>query len=321
MSKKKDLALAEIREHYKPNIREIRSSIAPTLNDEEFSRFLYECYRKEINPLDGLIVPVKFSGRASSGRMSFIITRDYCRIAAENSGKYNGKSKTEFFYDKDGKLTHCTLAVYRKDCEHPFWETARMDEYNTGRNMWARMPHTMLEKVCEVKAFRSAFPNLLSGLYGTEEMDQAREEQKAMLNITPSDSDNSDTLKAPVNVTENGHKVAESKPRKPRKKKEPSEAKSKDIFMVKIDNAVEALQEYKKLKKDGTDIKTILLRTLGLYCKECDIETKKSIIHDLSAGTQTTKTFVAADEESCRVMLDVLLGKIINYTGASHEDL
>lgn len=60
-----------------------------------------------------------------------------------------------------------------------FTATARWSEYvQTTRDgkpaaMWAKMPHTMLEKVAEAKALRRAFPDELSGVYAEEEMHQA----------------------------------------------------------------------------------------------------------------------------------------------------
>jgi hypothetical protein len=41
--------------------------------------------------------------------------------------------------------------------------------------MWKKMPETMLEKCCEAKALRMAFPDFLGGVYTQEEMEQAEE--------------------------------------------------------------------------------------------------------------------------------------------------
>lgn len=45
-----------------------------------------------------------------------------------------------------------------------------LSEYNREKASWRVMPATMIQKVAEAHAFRKAFPDLLSGLYITEEM-------------------------------------------------------------------------------------------------------------------------------------------------------
>lgn len=48
-------------------------------------------------------------------------------------------------------------------------------EYNTGKSNWTKIPATMIRKVAICHALREAFPEDLGGLYGSEEMDQARD--------------------------------------------------------------------------------------------------------------------------------------------------
>lgn len=72
-----------------------------------------------------------------------------------------------------------------------FTATARWSEYvQTNREgkpsaMWAKMPHTMLEKVAEAKALRRAFPDELNGVYAEEEMHQADNTRTAAAEPVP----------------------------------------------------------------------------------------------------------------------------------------
>lgn len=71
--------------------------------------------------------------------------------------------------------------VYLDGYECPIFEEVAIKEYSApdqyGKNGWSRMPATMIRKVALCHALREAFPEDLGGLYGAEEMDQARAEQ------------------------------------------------------------------------------------------------------------------------------------------------
>lgn len=59
--------------------------------------------------------------------------------------------------------------------EKPMFDEVSLAEYDTGKSNWKRMPATMIRKVAICHALRETFPEDLGGLYGSEEMDQARD--------------------------------------------------------------------------------------------------------------------------------------------------
>ena len=167
--------------------------------------FLMHCKRTNLDPIAKQIYAI-YRG----GRWGIQVSIDGMRLVAERSGKYEGQ--TPVTWSNDGKdwveawmpvqdHTHPEFArvgVYKAGFREPLYAVARWDAYAvsvpeyegprgsrkpTGRmilsDFWAKMPDLMLAKVCEALALRKAFPMELSGLYTTEEMDQANNGSRA----------------------------------------------------------------------------------------------------------------------------------------------
>lgn len=60
--------------------------------------------------------------------------------------------------------------VLRDGWEKPFKASVNLNEYNTGKSMWAKMPATMIRKVAIVQGLRDAFPDKFQGMYDQAEM-------------------------------------------------------------------------------------------------------------------------------------------------------
>jgi hypothetical protein len=108
---------------------------------------------------------------------------DGLRSIAERTGQLDG-SETLWCGD-DGVWADVWLGskppaaakttIWRKGAGHPFTGVARFADYNAGQGLWSKMGATMIAKCSEALALRKAFPADLSGVYSTDEMDQAVE--------------------------------------------------------------------------------------------------------------------------------------------------
>lgn len=162
--KKEGAAVAVASEEYQL----IKNIAAKGASDTEFKLLMHLANNYGLDPLARQIWCIKYGNAPAQ----IFTSRDGLLLIAHRSGQFNGMSKPEYAYDKDGKLESCTISVYRKDMEHPFTSTVFMEEYGGGANqLWKKMPRVMLLKVAESTALRKAFT--ITGLYTPEEMDQA----------------------------------------------------------------------------------------------------------------------------------------------------
>jgi phage recombination protein Bet len=154
----------------------IKNQIAKGCSDGELQLFSQVCAKTGLDPFSRQIYAI-----SRGGKMSIQTSIDGFRTIAARSGLYGG-SQTEWC-GEDGLWRDVWLStkppaaakttVYRKGSAHPFTGVARYGAYQQGNSMWSKMPDVMIGKVSEALALRKAFPAELSGLYSTEEMEQA----------------------------------------------------------------------------------------------------------------------------------------------------
>jgi phage recombination protein Bet len=156
----------------------ISSTIAPGCSGDELKLFAYACQRTGLDPFSKQIYAIK-----RAGKMTIQAGIDGLRAIAERTGQLDG-SET-YWCGADGAWQDVWLAdkppaaaktiIYRKGSNHAFVGTARFADYNAGQGLWSKMPAAMIAKCSEALALRKAFPANLSGVYTTDEMEQAEE--------------------------------------------------------------------------------------------------------------------------------------------------
>lgn len=154
----------------------VKKTVTKGATDDELKLFIYDCTRRGVHPLDGMIHFVKRGGKEGD-KATHQPSIDFFRSRAEASGLYDGQDEPEYEYE--GKSDHPTVArvrVYKKGVSRPIVGVARWAEFCPSEKMafmWKKMPTTMLAKCAEAQALRKAFPQLFAGLYIHEEMAQA----------------------------------------------------------------------------------------------------------------------------------------------------
>lgn len=111
---------------------------------------------------------------------SLVTSIDYARKTGMRSGII-GKTAPHFV-EADGKIVSCEVTVKRlvEGVTGEYSALVFFNEYNTGRNLWATKPHTMIAKVAEMHALRMACPEELSQSYIEEEVQQTPIEAEAI---------------------------------------------------------------------------------------------------------------------------------------------
>lgn len=159
--------------------------------DNELKLFLYQCKRTGLDPLARQIYAMKRSvgyGENRREELSIQVGIDGYRLMAERSGKYEGQTPVQWC-DKEGKWSDvwiskdfphaAKIGIYKTGFKEPLVAIAYWDEYvattRDGRinSMWMKRGASQLAKCAEALGLRKAFPQELSGIYTSEEMNQA----------------------------------------------------------------------------------------------------------------------------------------------------
>lgn len=170
------------------------------VTSQEVKMFLRLCQSQRLNPFTRDAYIVKYGNQPASviaGKDAFVkrATRNkkyrgheagitFIRKVKENGGIRKIIERREGSMLLEGEeLIGGWAKVYLDGYTCPIFEEVALSEYAApdryGKNGWSKMPATMIRKVALCHALREAFPEDLGGLYGAEEMDQARQQEQA----------------------------------------------------------------------------------------------------------------------------------------------
>lgn len=118
------------------------------------------------------IFAILFRGK-DGDTYSLVTSIGHARKIGQKAGQC-GKKAPIYTYNQDGSIETCSVTVLKMVNSYigEYTSLVYFKEYTTGKNLWASKPLSMIAKVAEMHALRSAFPEELDKIYVEEEFDK-----------------------------------------------------------------------------------------------------------------------------------------------------
>lgn len=162
----------------------IKKKFGKNLTPVELEYMMYMAREYELDPNKNEIYAIKYGKNPAT----IIVSRDGLLAIAHKTGMLDGMETRILYQDEDGnikespilpegaKLLGAVCRIWRKDTEHPFEASVRIDEFYKETATWRSMPETMIKKVAEAHCLRRAFN--IHGLYSEYEAETIMANQK-----------------------------------------------------------------------------------------------------------------------------------------------
>lgn len=159
--------------------------------DADIMKFMMLCKARELDPWVGDAYLVGYETKNDGPQWSLITAAQALLKRAEISPEYNGMESGVIVENAEKVVEYRQgdmvfngenliggwAKVFRRDHEHPAYDSLRLDTYSTGKSRWEKDPAGMIVKCAEASALRKSFPTQLGGLYSREEMEHLSEQR------------------------------------------------------------------------------------------------------------------------------------------------
>ena len=162
------------------SVKLIQDTMCKNATDREALMFLELCRHQGLNPWVRDAYLIKY-GKDSEATM--VTGKDAFMKRADKHPHFDGLEsgvivqKGDHIENRVGtlvldgeKLVGGWARVARNDRKIDVCPTVSMDEFNSGRGLWQKMPGVMIEKCAIVTALRRAFPSTFAGMYDAAEI-------------------------------------------------------------------------------------------------------------------------------------------------------